>query len=441
MPSISKEALGKLAMVSDKIKELWRSIESPMYAWPPYRLGFPSDTMQSTYYPDSEPLTEVESELIQSTLAQNSIWPENIRIQKKTVGGRVSIQLLQASEEFDPEPRALESSDDNISLVIRRGDLDQQLWMVCRSLNQATRFVANFIQQRMLYLCQKGIESGDLNLYRESLKLWLHDRFPRIEQVFGFVEPYRDPAGIKAEFEGLVGIMDLQETQRVQNLLAKSGSIVRKLPWVLNTSDTEPFGPFEKVSFEGSGCICMNIISYASSMMFSGVNLPNVGSRKPSLTPPLTTKQYNDIRETLGHKSLIMLNLLPTTIEALRSEPFIRTKDKANFDRHLSDVYYRYLILHEVFGHPTGKMMREVAPGQFTFDQAEPPLHPITRTPIKTYYRSGETWTGVFGELATSVDECRCKLVAAVLMHDEEVYDVLQGPDESGSTWKDGQSS
>ena len=98
-----------------------------MYAKLPHRLGFPSDAAQSAYYPDSEEVTESEAQLIQRALARDSIWPENLRIQKKTVEGQVSIQLLQASEEFDPEPRVLETDDGNVTMSIKRGDLDQVL--------------------------------------------------------------------------------------------------------------------------------------------------------------------------------------------------------------------------------------------------------------------------------------------------------------------------
>lgn len=41
----------------------------------------------------------------------------------------------------------------------------------------------------------------------------------------GFVEPYRDPHGTRAEFEGLVAISDAEETKALQRLVDNSTNI------------------------------------------------------------------------------------------------------------------------------------------------------------------------------------------------------------------------
>ena len=42
-----------------------------------------------------------------------------------------------------------------------------------------------------------------------------------------------------------------------------------------------------------------------------------------------------------------------------------------------------------------------------------------------SWYKPGQTWTGEFGDLATTVDECRAELVGAYLMDDPELLEMF----------------
>lgn len=64
----------------------------------------------------------------------------------------------------------------------------------------------------------------------------------------GFVEPYRDPHGVRAEFESLVAIADDGETAMLAKLVELSPRFIRRLPWA--TEDNDGKGPFEKSLFE-----------------------------------------------------------------------------------------------------------------------------------------------------------------------------------------------
>lgn len=70
-------------------------------------------------------------------------------------------------------------------------------------------------------------------------------------------------------------------------------------------------------------------------------------------------------------------------------------------------------------------MMVEFADGKFNFDIKSPPVNPITAKPITCWYKPGQTWTGEFGDLATTVDECRAELVGAYLMDNPELLEML----------------
>lgn len=66
--------------------------------------------------------------------------------------------------------------------------------------------------------------------FEESQKAWFKDVAARVENVMGFVEPYRDPAGIRAEWEGVVGIADPDEAASLKRLVDSSTDMIRQLP-------------------------------------------------------------------------------------------------------------------------------------------------------------------------------------------------------------------
>lgn len=105
--------------------------------------------------------------------------------------------------------------------------------------------------------------------------------------------------------------------------------------------------------------------------------------------------------------------------------PFIEDSEAEQFKKHKFPAYYWWVVLHELFGHGTGRMMVESVDGTFNFDVKNPPVSPLTGNPISSWYKSGQTWTGQFGDLATTVDECRAELVGAYLMDDPELLEML----------------
>lgn len=91
------------------------------------------------------------------------------------------------------------------------------------------------------------------------------------------------------------------------------------------------------------------------------------------------------------------------------------------FLHHKSKAFHLWVVFHELFGHGTGKLLAEDGPGSFNFDFQNPPINPLTGKPIDSWYRPGQTWTGLFGDIATSVDECRAECVGAYLMSEMDL--------------------
>ncbi|PSN64888.1 peptidase M49, dipeptidyl-peptidase III [Corynespora cassiicola Philippines] len=229
----------------------------------------------------------------------------------------------------------------------------------------------------------ESFRTGDLEVYRNSQRTWIMDKSPRVENIFGFVEPYRDPYGIRAEFEGLVVIMDLEETSKLTKLVESSDVFIKRLPWTGN-DENDGKGPFEKALFEAPDFTSIHSLAYCSSIIFPGINLPN----------------YNDIRDELGFKNVIIANRMSAEGNKAHGSPFIDPAELDSFQRTKYPAYYWWVVLHELLGHGTPRMMAEESEGKFNFDIHDPPVSPLSGKPITTWYKLGQTWTGRFGDLA-----------------------------------------
>lgn len=408
IPGVDAAVLESLAGRSAILESLFGEISQSINARPPFSLGLPSETAQSSYYPGND-ITDSDLAMVSTILEQNHIFPENTRVRKTDDGTGFEV-LLASVEEGDISQFPLPNG--NGSVTLRRGDHASDLRRVCAELMEASKFAANDLQRELLETYIDSFQSGSLDTYRQSQRIWVKDKAPKVENIFGFVEPYRDPHGIRAEFEALVAILDDQETTLLAKLVENSATFIRRLPWA--TPENDGRGPFEKNLFEPPDFSSIHALAYCSSIIFPGINLPN----------------YNDIRQEDGFKNVIIANRMVAESQA-KQYPFIDVSEAEQFQKHKFPAYYLWVVLHELLGHGTGRMMVETRDGNFNFDVKNPPLNPITGEPITRWYGPGQTWTGQFGDLATTVDECRAELVGAYLMDDPELLELFGYTDVS----------
>lgn len=71
---------------------LYQEISQSIYAIPPFSLGYPSETTQTTYYL-GDGITEQDIAAVSKALEKNSIFPENTRIRISENGGDFDVLL------------------------------------------------------------------------------------------------------------------------------------------------------------------------------------------------------------------------------------------------------------------------------------------------------------------------------------------------------------
>ena len=105
-------------------------------------------------------------------------------------------------------------------------------------------YAQNQNQKDILDCHMHSFETGELREYRRGQEIWVIDKSPSIEHILGFVETYRDPHGVRAEWEGVVCIADPEETKKMEIFVASAAKFCTLLPWA--TAENEGKGLFEK---------------------------------------------------------------------------------------------------------------------------------------------------------------------------------------------------
>ncbi|KAI4237273.1 MAG: hypothetical protein LQ349_001990 [Xanthoria aureola] len=369
-------------------------------------LGFPDKGHLSAYYPHSPDITQDEIEQISAFIAEKKLLPENTRLKKTKEG---NFQLLIASGLSKPPPEGGDAGPDTVfdlngklqgkKLELVYGDHIEELAKIALHIKKAGLNAANDTQKQMMDEYAKSFGSGSLNAFKKSQELWVKDIGPLVETNIGFIETYRDPANVRAEWEGLVAMVNKERTQAFQKLVDAAPSMIPKLPWGKD---------FEKDTFSAPDFTSLEVLTFNGSGIPAGINIPN----------------YDDIRQAIGFKNVSLGNVLSAKAPN-EPIPFIRSEDLELYQSNRDQAFEVQVGIHELLGHGTGKLLQETSPGKYNFDPSSPPVSPITNKPITTYYKPGQTWSSVFGGISASYEECRAECVAMALSCDFDILHIF----------------
>jgi len=278
IPRCSPQTLQALASrTSDDAVKLLDGCKSAIYAnegQPALmHFGFPGQGHMSSYYPDSPDITQQEIEQVGEFLGKKKLLPENTRIRKTQEG---NYEVLIASALSKPPPSGSDTGEatawdlegpfngKKVSLVF--GDHQEEMAKIALEIKKAGQHAANPTQKKMMDEYAHSFGTGSLNAFKESQKLWVKDIGPEVECNIGFIETYRDPAGIRGEWEGFAAMVNKERTQAFKKLVDAAPAMIPKLPW---SSD------FEKDTFTPPDFTSLEVLSFASSGIPAGINIPN----------------------------------------------------------------------------------------------------------------------------------------------------------------------
>jgi dipeptidyl-peptidase-3 len=374
----------------DEIQALYKEVADRIYSVSEgeLALGFPPGGRTAYYSAD---ITKDEVEKVDAFLKAKRIEQWNTRVWKAGEGRfEVLVPCADARREsFEHE---------GVKIDIVRGDHAENFKRIVASMEQALQSAATEEQRNMITTYIKHFRSGDIEDHKESQRHWVQDKGPSVETNIGFIETYRDPQGVRAEWEGFVAVVDKLQSEQFAQLVNGGEGFITKLPWGKD---------FEKEVFRSPDFTSLEVLGFASSGVPLGICIPN----------------YDDVRQNTGFKNVILGN----------SASAINFSEKMN---HLSDadweLYKRHFItaisvnvgVHELLGHGTGKLFSEDENGKFNFEKGAV-LNPLTGKPVDTWYRPGETWGSVFGGIANAYEECRAEAVALYLALNRDILKIF----------------
>jgi dipeptidyl-peptidase-3 len=357
-------------------------------------LGFPDAGHMTTYYPDSPSITKDEIEAVSAWMEKKGLLPENTRLRKNQDG---SFEILIASaitsvpaEGGDIGKETQFTVEDGLlsgkTIKLTFGDYAAEMSAITANMKQAAANADNDTQNKMHEAYAKSFETGSLEAFKDSQRFWIKDKGPMVECNIGFIETYRDPAGVRGEWEGFAAMVNLERTRAFGELVTSAPKLIPLLPWGKE---------FEKDKFLSPDFTSLEVLTFGGSGIPAGINIPN----------------YDDIRQTEGFKNVSLGNVLSAKAPNEKI-PFIREEDQEVYRKYRDASFEVQVGLHELTGHGCGKLLQETSPGTYNFDKENPPVSPVTDKPITTWYKPGQTWGSVFGSIAASYEECRAELVA-----------------------------
>ncbi|KAF4984185.1 hypothetical protein FZEAL_583 [Fusarium zealandicum] len=397
IPRCSEKTVAALAATSPEASKFYEATKGGIFgAHDPaiMHLGYPDDGHMTTYYPDSSHITQGEIKAVSGWMESKGFLPENNRL-RKTSDGNFEILIASAVKnvpseggdigkqiEFTLEDGPLKGK--TIKLVY--GDYAEEMKNITAFINGAAENAENETQKNMHIAYSKSFESGSLEAFKDSQRHWIKDKGPMVESNIGFIETYRDPAGIRGEWEGFASMVNLERTRAFGDLVAAAPKLIPLLPWGED---------FEKDKFLSPDFTSLEVLTFAGSGIPAGINIPN----------------YDDIRQTEGFKNVSLGNVMSAKAPNEKI-PFIRDEDLEVYKKQRDSSFEVQVGLHELTGHGCGKLLQETSPGTFNFDKENPPVSPVDNKSISTWYKPGQTWGSVFGSIAASYEECRAELVA-----------------------------
>ena len=140
-----------------------------------------------------------------------NMYQENTRLRKTSDGFELLIasavtQVPAAGGDigFETEFQIQDGTAKGSKLKLVYGDHTKEMAKIAEYHKKAAEVAANENQKNMQLAYAKSFETGSLLAFKDSQRFWIRDKGPMVESNIGFVETYRDPHGVRGEWEGEV---------------------------------------------------------------------------------------------------------------------------------------------------------------------------------------------------------------------------------------------
>ena len=303
---------------------------------------------------------------------------------------------------YDDQSKGTHHTYQGKKFTITRGDYAPLMGRVVDALQKAIPHAANDIQKNMLREYVESFSSGSHDAHKDGSRHWIRDTSPAVESYIGFIESYRDPSGVRGEWEGFVACVNKEVSEKFQILVDKAEQFLVKMPWPKE---------FEKDTFLRPDFTSLEVLSFGSSGVPAGINIPN----------------YDDIRQSEGFKNVSLGNVLKASYSVApdKKVSFVSEADQDKYKALKEHAFEVQVGIHELLGHGSGKLYHVETPDSETLMKSDL-KHPITGETISgPFYDKGATWNSTFGKISPSYEECRAECCGLFLCLESDILEVF----------------
>lgn len=240
IPRCNEKSVAALAATSLEASKFYDATKGAIFSAPNpaiMHLGYPDDGHMTTYYPQSSDITKPEIKAISDWMETKGLLPENTRLRKLGDGFEILIASsintvpseggdIGKETNFTIEDGALKGK----TVQLTFGDYAEEMKNITAYIKQAAEHADNDTQKDMHLSYGKSFETGSLEAFKDSQRYWIKDKGPMVECNIGFIETYRDPAGVRGEWEGFASGKEFPSTIRVEILTVLVSGQLRTNP-------------------------------------------------------------------------------------------------------------------------------------------------------------------------------------------------------------------
>ncbi|XP_018321476.1 dipeptidyl peptidase 3 [Agrilus planipennis] len=307
VPNINEErfeGILKLSKQWSHIESLWNEYKSQIFELKKGRtcLGFPPQGCTTYLSANCGP---EDNKKVENWLKKHQLEPYNSRCFKTENNGKIEYNVRLAAQEIG---ELIKETEGECTYKLTKGDYSPLMGKVAEYLEQAIPHVANVTEADMLKAYIRSFVTGSLQDHKDGSRFWIKNKGPAVETYIGFIETYRDPAGVRGEFEGFVAAVNREMSAKFSTLVANAEDMLKLLPWPRE---------FEKDTFLRPDFTSLDVLAFAGSGIPAGINIPN----------------YDEIRQSEGFKNVSLGNVIPASYQSTQT-PFLSESDAGMLQKY-----------------------------------------------------------------------------------------------------------
>ena len=406
VPALPAERMYKFLCSSkanvDAISELWEECYDRMYSLTPRQrqMGLGATKGITTYF--SANCDEGDAKLANAFLDSIGLSAYNTRLFKDDTTGNYTVKLASSSTDDAPNDPKKVHEYEGKSFTITKGDYKPIMGRVVAAIKEAIPHAANPTQVSMLEKYVESFTDGSIDAHKDASRYWIRDTGPAVESYIGFIESYRDPSGVRGEWEGFVSCVNKEVSKKFQVLVDQAESFLKSMPWP---------SELEKDTFLRPDFTSLEVLSFGSSGVPAGINIPN----------------YDEIRQSEGFKNVSLGNVLQASYSVApdKKVTFVCDDDQELYKKLKGEAFEVQVGIHELLGHGSGKLYHQGTPDAEKLVQSGF-VNPVTGQPVTgPFYAQGATWGSTFGKISPTYEECRAECSGLYLCLEADILKVF----------------